>query len=154
MNAALGPSDIVTATLALIAVMVSLATFALNYRHERRSALLARKPVVVFVYAGKVGWTARNVGNGPALNVVIALRERSREWSKPVRVPPLARDGKIVLDWLGHVNTASLAATYTDTENTPYTTTCSDDLNRPFEGMLVGPWPEDKVIPWWKAHLP
>ncbi|MBC8093046.1 MAG: hypothetical protein H7Y15_14125, partial [Pseudonocardia sp.] len=47
-----------------------------------------RMPVVVFVWdpAAKI-WSLRNIGNGPALNVIIAQHDRDG-WYNSVRVPP------------------------------------------------------------------
>lgn len=59
----------VGATLSSTALLVSIVTFALNYRHALRSAVLARKPVLVFEYDGQRGWVLRNVETGPALTL-------------------------------------------------------------------------------------
>jgi len=111
----LEPKDLISATLSSTALLVSVVTFALNYRHTRKSAVLTRKPVLVFEYDGEQGWLLRNVGAGPALNVIVAQKRVGGEWFNPVRVPPLSKDGKFLLGWLGHVNTTGLGATYVDT---------------------------------------
>lgn len=134
--------DLVTATLSSTALLLSVVTFALNYRQSRRTAVLTRKPVLIFEYDGDSGWTLRNVGAGPALNVIVAQKRVAGEWFNPVRVPPLSKDGKFVLRWLNHVNSTGLGATYTDTEQLPYTSTCGNDLSETFDGTLFGPWPE------------
>jgi hypothetical protein len=141
--------DTITIALAFIALVVSIMTFALNYRHTRRSAVLSRKPVLVFEYDGERGWLLRNVGSGPALNVVVAQKRVGGEWFNPVRIPPLAKDGEFLLAWLGHVNTTGLGATYSDTENAPYTSTCGNDLSRTAEGHGFGPWEESKIGRHW-----
>src|SRR6266404_1422855 len=134
--------DLVTAALSSTALLLSVVTFALNYRQSRRNAIVSRKPVLVFEYDGDNGWALRNVGAGPALNVVVAQKRVGGEWFNPVRVPPLSKDGKFVLLWLNHVNTTGLGATCTDTEQLPYTSTCGNDLSKTFKGALFGPWPE------------
>jgi hypothetical protein len=141
--------DLVSATLSSTALLVSVVTFALNYRHTRRSTVLARKPVLVFEYDGDQGWVLRNVGAGPALNVIVAQKRVGGEWFNPVRVPPLSKDGKFVLGWLNHVNTTGLGASYADTEQLPYTSTCGNDLSQVFSGTLFGPWPEGKIGRHW-----
>ena len=144
---------LITAVLSSTALLVSVVTFALNYRQSRRSAVLTRKPVLAFEYDGASGWILRNVGAGPALNVVVAQKWVSGEWFNPVRVPPLSKDGNFVLQWLDHVNSTGLGATYTDTEQMPYTSTCGNDLSQTFDGTLFGPWPEPKIGRHWNQPL-
>jgi hypothetical protein len=152
-TAAFEAKDLIATALSSTALLVSVVTFALNYRHTRRSAVLARKPVLIFEYDGESGWVLRNVGVGPALNVVVAQKRASGEWFNPVRVPPLSKEGKFILQWLNHVNTTGLGATYTDTEQFIYTSTCGNDLSRTFGGALFGPWPESKIGRHWN-HPP
>lgn len=140
--------DIIAAALSSTALLVALFTFALNYRHTRRSSVLSRKPVLVFEYDGTTGWWLRNVGSGPALNVVVAQKRVGGEWFNPVRVPPLSRDGKFLLVWLGHINSTGLGATYSDTEGAPYTSTCSNDL-RAEKGRRFGHWQEAQIGRHW-----
>ncbi len=143
------PKDIISVVLSGIALIVSILAFALNYRHIRRASILARKPVLAFEYDGNRGWVLNNVGSGPALNVVVAQKKVKGEWFNPVRIPPLAKDGEFVLGWLGHVNTTGLGATYTDSEDFPYTATCGNDLSRVGEGVLFGPWDEAQIGRHW-----
>ena len=141
--------DLATITLSSVAFVVSTVAFVLNYRHTRRSAALARKPVLVFEYDGNYGWALRNIGVGPALNVVVAQKRGGGEWFNPVRVPPLAKDGKMVLSWLGHVNSTGLGATYSDSEQAPFTSTCGNDLSMAFSGTKFGPWEESRIGRHW-----
>jgi hypothetical protein len=145
--------DPVTAALSSTALLLSAVTFGLNYRRSRRSAVLARKPVLVFEYDGDTGWNLLNVGAGPALNVVVAQKRAGGKWFNPVRVPPLSKDGKFVLRWLNHVNTTGLGATYSDIEQLPYTSTCGNDLSKTFDGTLFGPWPETVIGRPWNQPL-
>ena len=141
--------DVISAALSCIALIVSLVTFALNYRHGVRNALLARRPVLVFEYDRAVGWILRNVGSGPALNVVVAQKHVGGDWFNPVRIPPLSRDGRFVLTWLSHVNDTGFGVTCTDAENVSYTSTCGNDLSRVCAGALFGPWQEHDVGRHW-----
>jgi len=149
----LEPKDIISAALALTALLVSLVTFALNYRHARQGAVQARKPVLIFEYDGGTGWLIRNVGAGPALNVIVAQQRVGGKWFNPVRVPPLSKDGRFILEWLNHVNTTGLGATYTDTEQLPYTSTCGNDLSAVCKGTKFGPWAESQIGRHWN-HPP
>lgn len=128
-------------------------TFALNYRHTRRVAILGRKPVLVFLYDNDRGWALKNIGSGPALNIVVAQKRVGGEWFNPVRIPPLPKDGEFIPVWLHHVNTTGLGATYTDFENKPYTSTCGNDLSQVFEGIRFGPWNDAEIGRHWSQPL-
>lgn len=142
-------SEFASLIVSVAAVLVSAVSFLLNYLSAARVASLGRKPVLVFEYDGASGWMIRNVGNGPAMNAIVAQRSKSGDWINPVRVPPLAKDGKMILKWLGHVNTTGLGATYVDTENRPYTSTCGNDLSRVEPGLRLGPWAEANIARHW-----
>jgi hypothetical protein len=150
---ALETKDLILVTLSATALVISIFTFALNYGHMQRTAPLNRKPVLMFEYAGDRGWVLRNVGSGPALNIIVAQNRVRGEWFNPMRVPPLSKDGEVVLKWLGHVNTTGFGATYTDSENFAYTSMCGNDLSSVYEGMLFGPG-EEAQIGWHWNHPP
>ena len=141
--------DLTPAVLSLAALIISISTFALSYQATRRAAILGRKPVLVFEYEGDHGWFLRNVGSGPALNIVVAQRRKQRHWFNPVRVPPFSKDGSMLLAWLGHVNTTGLGATYSDSEGVIYTSTCGNDLSEVHDGELFGPWKESEIGRHW-----
>ena len=143
------PKDFISATFSGAALVVSFLAFALTYRQSRATARAGRKPVLVFEYDGKRGWIINNVGGGPALNVIVAQKRVNGEWFNPVRIPPLARDSHFVPVWLGHVNTTGLGATYTDSENLPYTSTCGNDLSLVRGGKQFGPWQESQIGRHW-----
>jgi hypothetical protein len=141
--------DPIAAILSLVAVTVSLFTFAMNYAYTRRNAILGRRPVLVFEYDGRRGWILRNVGAGPALNVIVAQKRVGGEWFNPVRIPPLAKDGEFVPAWLVHVNDTGLGATYSDVESLRYTSICGDDLTHIHKGKRFGGWTEAQVGRHW-----
>jgi hypothetical protein len=135
--------------LSVTALLVSVVTFGLSFWFSWRSAVTAQRPVLVFVYQQGTGWILRNIGGGPALNVLVAQKKMGGEWFNPVRVPPCQEDGEFTLQWLDHVNTTGLGATYTDFEDRPYTSTCGNDLSQSFRGAKFGPWPEEVVGRHW-----
>lgn len=150
---AIEAKDLTAIVVSLAAFTFSVVTFGLNYQQSQRGAVLARKPVLVFEYEGDNGWILRNVGAGPALNVVVAQKHVGGQWFNPVRVPPLSKDGQFVLKWLDHVNTTGLGTTYTDTEQLPYTSTCENDLSETIGGTLFGPWPESMMGKHWNQPI-
>lgn len=140
------PKDMLSAT----AIVVSICTFGLSFWFTWRSSLAAKRPVLVFVYDANTGWVLRNIGGGPALNVVVAQKKVGGEWFHPVRVPPFGKDAEFALSWLDHMSKTGLGATYTDYEDRSYTSTCGNDLSRTFRGTGFGPWPENMVGRHWK----
>lgn len=146
--------------LPLASLLMSAVTFAIAYHASRVAERRARIPVLVFVYDIDRGWLLRNVGNGPALNIVLAyLADHVRDpnlWQGKTRVPPLARDQEMVLKWLGRKNVAVLAATYedflsSDTSHRPrtYTVIAEYDLNKVVLQRLLPEWSVDETIPYW-----
>jgi hypothetical protein len=106
MNAAL--------LISTVSVTIALASFVVNLWLNQRAAVRGRKPVLVFVDDPKEGcWTLRNVGNGPALNVLVAQRNKGT-WFNPVLVPPFGRDSSFPLTWLGRTNSDGVGVSYTD----------------------------------------
>ena len=108
------------------------------------------------------GWLLRNVGNGPALNVVVACKyvkgENRGTWFDAVRVPPLGKDGEMLLGWLGHEGEHGLGATYEDFltqagKGKTYTTTCGDDLSKVVEGHAFA-FGEDRIRAEWSLGRP
>lgn len=121
--------------------------------HDRQltheNAVLGRKPVLVFQYSGEKGWTLRNVGAGPALNVLIAQKHETGPWFDPVRAPAISKDGEFSLSWLGQTNMRSLGVSYSDFEGVRYTSVSEADVSRVQEGSLLGSWSEREIQPFW-----
>jgi hypothetical protein len=128
---------VASATLSVIAITISWTISRLNARASIR-------PVLVFEYPPDEGWKVKNIGSGPALNVLIAQREHGK-WINPVRVPPMSKDGSLTLTWCLHDNVRGLGALYEDVDGRKYTTTCGNDLSRVFVGHSFGPWGEDNI---------
>jgi hypothetical protein len=130
-------------------VVIALAALVVNLTLTRRAAVLARKPVLVFVDDFDQGcWVLRNVGNGPALNVLVAQRAGG-EWFNPVLVPPIGNDGSFPLQWLGHVEDTGLGAVYGDFEGRRYTTTVGGEFTLCYEGDRLPRWTTEEVAGYW-----
>jgi hypothetical protein len=91
----------------------------------------------------------RNVGNGPALNVLVAQKRIGGDWFNPVRVPPLAADGSFVPTWIRHVNTTGLGATYIDVDGRKYSSVTGNDLTEMHSREIFGPWKEADIGKHW-----
>ncbi len=100
--------------ISVAALLISDSSLAISFWHSRKSAITGRKPVLTFVYDDETGWNLRNIGNEPALNVIVAQKDVGGQWFNPVRVPPLTKDRAFVCCWLGNVITIGLGVTYTD----------------------------------------
>jgi hypothetical protein len=148
--------------LPLIAILVSITSFAVNYWHTRQTDITSRKPVLVFEYREDQGWVLRNVGMGPAMNILVAIapggpmrtctEEKASGWVRPVRVPPLPSDGVFGLHWAAHIAKSSLGATYTDYDGRPYTSTCRNDLTQTCKGRQMPEWAEVDIQRHWNAQ--
>jgi hypothetical protein len=74
----------------VFALVLSALSFAVNLWVCRRATIRGRKPVLAFIDKPGASRTIRDIGNGPALNVLVAQRQ-SGQWFNPVRVRPLAK---------------------------------------------------------------
>jgi hypothetical protein len=135
--------------LPIIALLFAIVSFGLSFTLTRRSAVSGIKPVLVFIYDGEKGWILTNIGNGPALNIVVAQKRVNGNWFNPVRVPPISKGSEFRLLWLGHVNDTGLGATYTDFQNRKYSSTCLNDLSRVYSGDKFPEWEEHEIGRHW-----
>jgi hypothetical protein len=129
-----------SAIFSLVAITTSWIIFRLTIHASIR-------PVLVFEYSPREGWKVSNIGSGPALNVI--AQRHLDNWTTPVRIPPLSKDGSTALIWCLHDNVHGLGAIYEDVGGRKYTSTCGKDLSRAFVGHLFGPWDEDKIGKHW-----
>jgi hypothetical protein len=139
-------SDLISA----LALALALASFAVNLWIGHRAAVRGRKPVLVFVDEPGRAWTLRNIGNGPAVNVIVAQRQDGH-WFNPVRVRPMSKDEVVELGWLGRVNDTGLGATYFDAEGRPYTSTLGAEVLRTYEGQHLPQWSEQTIRKYWNV---
>ena len=135
----------------IAALLVSIISFGLTYSLSTQSAITSVRPVLIFEYNQQDGWYVRNVGNGPALNVLIAMKDETSDWKMPVRIPPMQKDGRFLLHWVGHLNIRTLGATYTDIAARVYSSTCTNDLSNFYEGNKLKQWGENEITAHWKV---
>jgi hypothetical protein len=132
------------------ALAFSLVSFGFSYSLSSHSAVTSIRPVLVFEYTHEIGWSIRNVGSGPAMNVLVARKDEGSDWRDPVRIPALQRDGRFPLSWIGHANIRSLGATYFDIADRPYSSVSTNDLSTTTEGNLLRAWSESEITAHWK----
>jgi hypothetical protein len=135
----------------LAALLVSIGSCTLSYDLSRRVAITSVRPVLTFQFDVNKGWSVRNVGNGPALDVLVAMKsDDSSDWAHPMRIPPLSKDGEFGLqEWEVYINARTLGATYSDIQQRTYTTTCTDDLSRIHEGNAMRTWSDLEIKRHW-----
>jgi len=134
--------------LSVTALLVSVVSFVMSYRLSQHAAVSSVMPVLAFVYDKESQWVIQNLGNGPALNVVIASKMTDDSpWSNPVRLPPLARDGRFKLPV--DINVKWLGASYNDVDGRDYSATCVRDDSRVRRGRLLPRWPNEEIKPHW-----
>lgn len=71
---------------ATLAVVISLVASAVTIVQTRQMERTGKMPILVFIYDGKVErWFIRNVGFGPALNIIIAQQceDGDEDWYQP-----------------------------------------------------------------------
>lgn len=135
-----------------VALVVSIASFGLSYRLSRDAAITSVRPVLVFQFDVNTGWSVRNVGNGPALDVLVAMRTGDNaDWTQPLRIPPLSNDGEFGLQrWAVYADARTLGATYRDIQQRTYSTTCTDDVSVVQVGNALRTWPDSQIGRHWQ----
>jgi hypothetical protein len=141
--------------ISIVSVAIAFGAVVLNFALSHRAAVRARKPVLVFVFDTEERhegeWVLRNVGNGPALNVLVAMRAEG-EWFNPVRVPPLARDSSFALPWTARTGSAGLGASYGDFEGRRYTSTLGGEIARAYDGDRLPALDDEEVVRYWQVE--
>ncbi len=136
-----------------LAILLATVSFVVSLWHSWRSEVISRRPVLSIEYVGDSGWHLRNIGNGPALNALVAQKRGGiagqGEWFNPVRVPPIGNGESFHMKWLGHVNTTGIGTIYEDFKGRTYSSTCGGDLVRLFVGNRIGNWKESKIGRHW-----
>ncbi len=131
---------------AAIVSFLSLGFSALTFRSSRA---LSMRPVVVFILApandskersapdqkeGETLWLC-NVGNGPAINIVVATRdERNKSpWKNPERIATLAANTASPITYGGD----QMQCDYFDIDGRRYSSSCADAITSfPTRGRL------------------
>ena len=109
-------------------------------------------PTLVFVFDSGKGWAINNVGNGPALNVVVAHQVHGDDnWKDPTRLYPIPEDDVVHIEWVG-LNPNKLIATYTDVHNRPYNSLTDEDLTTIKDKDVLRPWNESEIKRIWERQ--
>jgi len=90
---------------------------------------------MVFLNENNGGWFLKNIGAGPALDVVVAEADNDKKWVFPTLYYPVATGSPCTL--LGLQKAEYLAVKYTDVNGRWYSTTCGFNKNK-FTNHLEG----------------
>jgi hypothetical protein len=162
---------VTTDLLAVAAVAISLVSFVVNFWAASAADRRGRMPVLVMERlavdeAGGNHILLKNVGNGPALNIIFGLaeevegagskqlRKRVRErWFSPLHLRPIPPDGDLDI---AHPETSNvLGATYTDALGNKYTLKTSQYGTKVLEGRhLPKVWTMEVVPSMWEEPPP
>lgn len=109
---------------------------------------------VLCLFPGQSGWQIENIGNGAALNIVIAQgRDRGQQngyisleqdvassetWSNPIHLRPMTAGGVQPVPW--NYRTTGIGISYTDNLGFSYTARMSEIGSRVMERRQIPQW--------------
>lgn len=138
---------------AFIAILVSTISFGISFFHSLKSSRASIRPILAVVYT-KTGWHLKNIGNGPALNILVAQKPIQGRWIRPVRVPPIPSGGNFYLEWIGHDNEHGIGVFYEDFQGREYSSVCGNDLTKISKGSIFPRWTDQEIgRHWWKNPI-
>jgi hypothetical protein len=120
--------------ISVAALVISLLSLVFTVLYSRRSLRISVAPILIFSRDQQKGWLLENVGNGPALNVVVYNGDM-KEWEKAVRCYAIANKSNIDLPWVVHPG--QLGATYEDVIGNQFTSYTKDDLTSIKKGKSI-----------------
>lgn len=124
--------------ISIIALVISIISIAVSYYLSRRARRTSVAPVLIFSVRDNK-WQLQNVGNGPALNVLVGDQDwDNRKWVEIAQLYPIAAGTTVSLDWIKHG--CELAATYTDFLGHKFTSWCRNDRTEIFEENRFPKW--------------
>ena len=115
----------------IASLLVTVASLALNYFLFRKTQRASIMPVLVFARIATNRRQLANVGQGPALSIVVGDKGPGGKWGNKVRYFPIAAGAAVELDSLQHGD--ELVVVYTDIRGNIYTSVCSASENRFFQ---------------------
>lgn len=112
----------------ILSTVISLIAVALSYYTFQRTLRASARPVLIFSLRSETLWQLQNVGNGPAINILVGEMNNKREWVNITNCYPLAAGATVPLLWLKHG--VQLATVYTDIYGESLTTHCASNWNK------------------------
>lgn len=125
--------------ISIISIVLSVSAISITYFIFRKTHKTSVQPVIVFSNLEKekgdnTSWIIENVGNGPALNVLIAGGTHQFDWNDEdiTLIPAIGCNISRRLHWIKQK--AALLATYKDIYGREYTTICVHNKHTIKEG--------------------
>ena len=121
--------------IAALAVAISIVSFVITRAQARKAERFGRRPaLVVRSNKQRTEWKIENIGNGPALDVIL-LQRVDEEWN-PLRMPELPADGSapIPSTWLRPDHSALRIRYRSIVEKERYVTRVDGDCTTMSEG--------------------
>jgi hypothetical protein len=138
--------------ISIVALCVSIIATFTSISYYRTDLKLGVLPTLVFVYSKETGWVLRNIGSGPALNIIVAHQANDKKTlEQPTRIYPLAPGKEVEIFWVGD-NPEKLGAEYYDARNEPYTSVCDEDLTVIHERKIFPTWKESDIRKAWQLQ--
>jgi hypothetical protein len=131
------------------AVFIAMCSLLYSWISARKTAVRSRQPVLVLEYADD-GWHVENVGNGPAIDILLAFRGDKTPWKCPLRIPPLAKDAKYHIKELGKLSVRHLGASYSDSSHHWYSTRSVNDKNVVERGRTLPSFADSEISRHWR----
>lgn len=121
----------------LAALVISLLSLAFAVRSRAIALKTTVVPTLVFACPGE-NWVVENIGNGPALNVVLYVGD-IRNWKEAKQCYPLPARSRL---WFPEVKTPRyrLGASYEDIHGVQYTSICTSYHTAIYEGQRPAEW--------------
>lgn len=129
-----------------IAVVVSVIAITVSYFSARKARITGIRPVLVFCFNSGCGWSVKNIGNGPALNIILALLDADERWISPEGIPSLAVGGEFVFSGFGtQIKFIGWGCFYTDISARSYSTIQKGNETKIIAGSLFPTWNRNEI---------
>ncbi|GAX59957.1 4-hydroxybenzoate polyprenyltransferase and related prenyltransferase [Candidatus Scalindua japonica] len=128
------------------AIAVSIIAITVSYLSARKSRVIGLRPVLVFCFNTGSGWSVKNIGNGPALNTVLALLDADDRWISPEGIPSLGVNGEFVFGGFNtQIGIVGWGCLYTDISERPYSTIHKGNKTQIVKGSIFPAWNSDEI---------
>jgi len=133
--------------ISIVALLLSLFSLATSYIIYNKQETNTAKPTLVFVYDITTNqWYLRNIGNGPAVNIISFALLTKNEICHPISHPGIGREKEIKLFWLGNFVTPNWGVSYSDYLGNRFTSIIDDNMHTFYEHDLISILPIKKAI--------
>ena len=131
--------SLATIVLVIVTFVYVLLTRKLANESKRMADLTDKshlQPVIVFNRSGQRPWKLKNVGNGPALNVLVSGGTKEKVWNETntILLSAVGSNEEVALEWLTKKDTGALCAIYKDVAEREYTSECVGNRNSVDDG--------------------